>query len=373
MITKPIGLYIHIPFCVRKCNYCDFCSYPLDKIDWKKRYINRLCWELRQYRDKGISIDSIFFGGGTPSLLSCEEFGLIVSEIFDVFDVSSDAEFTIEVNPKTVDKKKFEYFVSCGVNRISIGLQSIHENEMKILGRIHNYNEFLECFNLARDVGIKNINVDLMYGIPEQSIESFDKTLSNILSLSPEHISLYGLIIEEETPFGRNVDLLDLPGDDAECDMYDLACERLKEAGYLHYEISNYAKEGYFCKHNLKYWHDEEYIGVGIAAHSYYNGRRFGNCSDVNAYLDSDCAKYDQDEVISRDTEAYEFVMLGLRLSEGFSLSKYKNRFGVDFLNGRENLIHSLVNAGYILISDDRISLTERGFYVSNLILNELI
>ena len=373
MTTTSIGLYLHIPFCVRKCNYCDFCSYPISHIDWRSRYINMLCQEIERYRGKGISVDSIFFGGGTPSLLSCEEFESIVSRIYDVFDISADVEFTIEANPKTVDREKIEFFVSRGVNRISIGLQSIHEKEMKILGRIHNYEDFLESFCLARACGIKNINVDLMYGIPEQSIDSFEETLDEILALSPEHISLYGLIIEEETPFGKNVDLLDLPGDDVECDMYDLACEKLRTSGYNHYEISNYAKVGFQCRHNLKYWHDEEYIGIGVAAHSYYNGRRFSNSDNVNAYLAGECAKYDQGEIVGKDSEAYEFVMLGLRLTEGFSLSEYRKRFGIDFVKGREDSILSLINAGYIILSEDRISLTERGFYVSNLILNELI
>ena len=325
------------------------------------------------YRGKGISLNSIFFGGGTPSLLTVDEFALIVSKIRDIFILSDDIEFTVEANPKTVDKEKIEGFISLGVNRISLGLQSIHENEMKILGRVHNYDDFVESYNIVRSAGIENVNVDLMYGIPLQTMSSFDKTLDEIIRFSPEHISLYGLIIEDETPFGREKAKLNLPSDDTECDMYDLACKRLREAGYDHYEISNYARDGRYCRHNMKYWQEEEYIGIGVAAYSYYCGRRFGNTNDVSAYLMGDCAKYDQGEVVSPEDEAYEFVMLGLRLGVGISLSEYYHRFGIQFLDGREAVVKSLISAGYLKIVDDRLFLTERGFYVSNLILNELI
>ena len=325
------------------------------------------------YRGKGISLNSIFFGGGTPSLLTVDELSLIVSKIRDIFILSDDIEFTIEANPKTVDKEKIEGFISLGVNRISLGLQSIHDNEMKILGRVHNYDDFIESYNVVKSAGVENVNVDLMYGIPLQTMSSFEKTLDEIIRFSPEHISLYGLIIEDETPFGREKAKLNLPSDDTECDMYDLACKRLREAGYDHYEISNYARDGHYCRHNMKYWQEEEYIGIGVAAHSYYCGRRFGNTNDISAYLMGDRAKYDHGEVVSPEDEAYEFVMLGLRLGVGISLSEYYHRFGIQFLDGREAVVKSLASAGYLKIADDRLFLTERGFYVSNLILNELI
>ena len=373
MITKPIGLYVHIPLCIRKCNYCDFCSHPIDTVEWRNEYIQALCAEMECYRGKGISLNSIFFGGGTPSLLTVDELSLIVSKIRDIFILSDDIEFTVEANPKTVDKEKIEGFISLGVNRISLGLQSIHDNEMKILGRVHNYDDFVESYNVVKSAGVENVNVDLMYGIPLQTMSSFEKTLDEIIRFSPEHISLYGLIIEDETPFGREKAKLNLPSDDTECDMYDLACKRLREAGYDHYEISNYARDGHYCRHNMKYWQEEEYIGIGVAAHSYYCGRRFGNTNDISAYLMGDRAKYDHGEVVSPEDEAYEFVMLGLRLGVGISLSEYYHRFGIQFLDGREAVVKSLASAGYLKIADDRLFLTERGFYVSNLILNELI
>ncbi|MBQ8302913.1 MAG: radical SAM family heme chaperone HemW [Clostridia bacterium] len=373
MTTKPLGLYVHIPFCVRKCNYCDFCSFPEGKVDWRDKYIDALCSEIELYKGRNITLNSIFFGGGTPSLLSIDEFSRVFETVKQCFSLDSDIEFTVEANPKTLDREKLRSFVSFGVNRLSIGLQSIHENEMKMLGRIHNYADFKECYAMARECGIKNINVDLMYGIPEQTMDSFSKTLDDIIALRPEHLSLYGLILEEGTRFFEKKDSLALPTDDAECDMYYLACRRLADAGYSHYEISNYALDGHKCRHNLKYWRDEEYIGVGLSAYSYFDGRRFGNSRDVSEYLSSNYAKYDSGEIISCTDEAYEYVMLGLRLSEGFSLSEYKDRFGADFIVGREKFIESLVKEGYMKIADGRIFLTERGFYVSNMILSELI
>ena len=371
MATDAIGLYLHIPFCVRKCNYCDFCSFNLSTVDWKEEYINRLCEEIASYKDREIKVNSIFFGGGTPSLLTPLEFEKICYAIKDSFRVLPECEFTVEANPKTLDSEKLATFVECGVNRLSIGLQSIHENEMKILGRIHSYEDFVEIYHLAREHGINNINVDLMYGIPEQTMESFGQTLDTVLALRPDHISLYGLILEEGTPFYERQDSLPLPSEDHECDMYYLAAEKLRAAGYSHYEISNYALDGRQCQHNLKYWRCEEYIGLGLAAYSYFEGKRFGNSDDPAVYLGSECVDYKVYEDATDDT--FEYVMLRLRLAEGISLSDYKSRFGVDFVSSRRELIDSYVKAGYISLSDDRIALTERGFYVSNSILAELI
>ena len=373
MATDALGLYVHIPFCVKKCNYCDFCSFPILEASWRGEYIDRLCEELCSYKDKQIAIDSIFFGGGTPSLLTPLEFDRICSAIKDSFVVLPDTEFTVESNPKTLDEEKLMAFVRNGVNRLSIGLQSIHKNEEKSLGRIHNYEDFLDSYALARRCGIKNINVDLMYGIPEQTMASFEETLSAVCHLSPEHISLYGLILEEGTPFYKMKDSLSIPSEDTECDMYYLAARQLSERGYSHYEISNYAKDGYECRHNLKYWHCDEYIGVGLSAYSYFDKKRFGNTDDPQAYLSGKCTEYDGAEEVDPATESYEYVMLRLRLKEGFSLSEYKNRFGRDFSDGREELLKRLSAADYLKINEGRIALTEKGFYISNSILTELI
>ena len=373
MTTDRVGLYVHIPFCVKKCNYCDFCSFSISSVDWRESYIDELCREISSYKSRNIELDSIFFGGGTPTLLTTEEFSKIISAIKDSFSLLPDLEFTVESNPRTIDEEKLSCLVAQGVNRLSIGLQSIHENEQKILGRIHNYQDFLGSYNLARRCGIKNINVDLMYGIPEQTIESFTETLEAVCELNPEHISVYGLILEEGTPFYNIQGELNLPSEDAECDMYYLAAKKLSDRGYSHYEISNYARAGYECRHNLKYWRCEEYIGVGVAAYSYFDKKRYGNTDNPKEYSPANCVKYTQVDRIDFDVEQYEYVMLRLRLKEGFSLSDYMTRFQVDFRQGREKIISRLESAGYISLKDDRVSLTEKGFYISNSILTELI
>ncbi len=302
-----------------------------------------------------------------------DEFEKIYLAIKDSFVILPDSEFTVEANPKTLDEEKLAVFKKCGVNRLSIGLQSIHGNELKILGRIHSYDDFLVSYNLARDFGFDNINIDLMYGIPEQTEESFKATLDTVLELSPQHISLYGLILEEGTPFFENRENLVLPSEDKECDMYYIATRILRDKGYSHYEISNYAKDGYECRHNLKYWRCEEYIGVGLSAYSYFGGHRYGNTDISEEYLSENCVKYQRSEAICESDKAYEYVMLRLRLAEGFSLSDYQRRFGTDFYDGRKEAIDKFIKMGYLTVQDDHLSLTERGFYVDNAILTELI
>ena len=372
-ITDPIGLYVHIPFCLKKCAYCDFCSFPICEINDADAYVDALCKEISSYKDKKISVNTIFFGGGTPSLLTGGQLRKITGAIEDSFDVLADTEFTIECNPKTLTKENLLEYISCGVNRVSIGLQSIHENELKKLGRIHSYEDFLSTYRLVRECGVKNVSVDLMYGIPEQTEESFRETLACVSELSPEHISVYGLIVEDETYLSEHIEEYSIPSEDAECDMYQLACKALGAKGYSHYEISNYSKPGYSSRHNLKYWHNCEYIGVGVSAYSYFEGTRFGNSRDYRAYVENpfSCRLYD--EKIDVDAERYEFAMLALRLSKGFSLEEYKARFSVDFLEGKEDSVKRLSDLGLLKILNNRISLTEKGFYVSNSILAELL
>ncbi len=374
MKTDAIGLYVHIPFCLKKCNYCDFCSFDSLLREERVAYLSALIREIKGYkRDEKICVDTIFFGGGTPSLLEPEEFAILTESIFDSFYVLSDCEFTVEANPKTLTREKLLSFKSCGVNRISIGLQTIHENERKILGRIHNFEDFKTAYSLIKECGISNVGVDVMYGIPEQTKESFLETLDAVVRLSPSHISAYGLILEENTKFWEARDTLMLPDEDTECEMYYAACEYLSSCGYSHYEISNYAKVGFESRHNLKYWREESYIGVGVSAYSYFEGRRYGNTKDLNEYLTSEMTQYITDEAVGRDECAYEYAMLGLRLSAGISLSEYKNKFGCDFILGRESRIKKYIDAGYMQNNGERLFLTEKGFYVSNAILAELL
>lgn len=374
MTTDGIGLYVHIPFCLSKCKYCDFASFGGVTGDVRARYVARLVEELRGYkREKRIPVDTVFFGGGTPSLLTDGELALIVSAIHDSFALSEDAEMTLEANPKTLTREKLDKYKLAGVNRLSIGMQSIHENELKILGRIHGYFDFEESFRLARSAGFENVSVDLMYAIPEQTVDSLRATLDKLLALSPTHISAYSLIVEEGTPFYRMKDSLALPDEDTECRMYELITEALLGAGYSHYEISNYARAGYECRHNLKYWRDEQFIGVGLSAYSYFEGSRYGNSREMNEYLSENYVKYRCVQPISSSDEEYEYAMMRLRLREGFSTRDYRGRFSKDFLDGRSELVKQYISAGLMLYEDGRLSLTERGFYVSNAILSELL
>ena len=370
MTTDRLGLYLHIPYCVRKCNYCDFCSLPSGCAGVPDEYVVRLCKEIESYAGKaGVPLDTVYFGGGTPSLLQPLQMREIFTAIRKAFVVSEGAEITFEANPGTLTKDKAEAFYELGFNRVSIGLQSIHEKEMKKLGRIHTYEQFLSCFRTLREVGFDNISVDLMYGIPYQTKESFEQSVRALIELSPEHISAYGLMIEEGTPFFKEENL-PLPSLDDECDMYALATEILGANGYEHYEISNYAKAGKRSRHNCLYWHLGEYIGVGAAAHSFFGGKRFFNAESVEDYL----AATPSETVVDEESDlSYEYAMLGLRLKEGISLDEYETRFARSFTEGKEELIDRLVKEGLMTLDGTRIALTERGFYLSNSILVEIL
>ena len=372
MTTDSIGVYVHVPYCVKKCSYCDFCSFPPDKAPDRHAYIDALLREMDLYRERDLTVDTVFLGGGTPSLLTPDELDRILTHIRDVFRVTPDAEITLEANPGTVTRESMRRAISAGVNRISLGLQSIHESEMKILGRIHNYDDFLAAYSMVRELGIDNVNVDLMYAIPSQTVESLSETVDRVLSLSPEHVSLYSLILEEDTPLYDERDTLEFPDEDAEIAMYSLVTDKLRGAGYTHYEISNYARAGRESRHNLRYWRGDRYLGFGISAYSYFDGVRFGNTRDPNLYISGDGIAIDREQ-IDLEREAYEYVMLGLRLGEGISLTEYSTCFGVDFLENRRDCIDRLVTMGYATLDGDRLKLTERGFYVNNAILTELI
>ena len=371
MRADGIGLYIHLPFCVRKCAYCDFCSFAGVDGSIISEYADALASEILSYRERGFKVDTVFFGGGTPSLLSPEDFRKIMRAVRESFSLSDEAEITLEANPKTLDRNKLEAFVASGVNRISLGLQSIHENELKTLGRIHSYSEFLETYRLCREAGIDNVNVDLMYGLPGQTVESFKETLRAVIDLSPEHISVYGLILEEGTPLYEKQSTLSFPSEDCEYEMYLLADRLLSRAGYSHYEISNYSRAGKESRHNLKYWRCEEYIGVGVSAHSYLDGYRFGRTQSLTEYLRGN-REYLNKEYIDRDGEALEKIMLGLRLREGISLKEYEDLFGFDLTEKYREKLITFEKMGYARILSGRLSLTAEGFYVSNYIINEL-
>lgn len=374
MATDKIGLYVHVPFCKKKCNYCDFASFPCTEKSERSRYIEALIREIYSYKSrKRYFVDTVFFGGGTPSLLEADEFLEIYSALSEVFDLSALTEFTVEANPKTLTPEKISAYKTAGVNRISIGLQTIHENERKILGRIHDCSDFLDSLSMVRAAGINNINVDLMYGIPEQSMESFGKTLESVIALKVPHISVYGLMIEESTPFWKMQDSLKLPSDDEEAEMYFLAAKLLRDAGYLHYEISNYALPGFESQHNLKYWKCGNYIGLGLAAASYIEKQRFTNTSDLKEYLTSGESKAKSIETLEKDDEEFEFVMLSLRLGKGLSFSEYKAKFGKDFYKNNKEKIEKYKSLGHLVCDLEKIALTDSGLYISNSIICDFL
>lgn len=367
-----LGLYIHIPFCKQKCNYCDFCSFQGLTEETRRQYLTALENEIRSYAGRTErTVDTVFFGGGTPSLLTPQELSRLFVALRESFTIASDAEITAEMNPGTVGSEFVAAFCEAGGNRVSLGLQSVHDAELKYLGRIHTYKDFLTAYRTVTDAGISNVGVDLMYAFPTQTVASFCETLRTVTALSPTHISAYALIVEDGTPFGAHRETLAMPSEDEEIAMYDAACDLLRTAGYRHYEVSNYAKPGYESRHNLRYWQDREYIGFGLAAHSYFEGARFSHSRSMADYLAG--RGQTPPQRLGREETAFEYAMLGLRTADGIDLATYESRFGRPFLAGKEALVSRLRTAGYLTLSDGRLSFTERGFYVGNSLTAELL
>lgn len=370
-----ISLYIHIPFCVRKCLYCDFPSFSgMESIF--DDYVRMLCREIDEtYSDyRGMEVKSIFVGGGTPSVLPPALLGRISDKIFSRFDVDSKAEITIETNPGTLDAKKLAEMKSMYFNRLSMGLQAWQDRLLKKLGRIHTADEFETNFLQARDAGFKNINVDLMFALPAQSLDDWQETLEKVMKLRPEHISAYSLIIEGGTPFFDMFDRGELKETDEDTDrkMYYLAKEMLSDKGYKQYEISNFAREGFECYHNKVYWRTEEYHGFGLGAHSYAGGVRFHNTYDMKEYLRGEGLRLDK-EFLSLQEKQEEFMFMGLRMNEGVSEAEFLRRFGesMDSVYGDE--IKELISEELLVKKDGRLSLTDRGVDISNSVFEKFI
>lgn len=370
-----ISLYIHIPFCVRKCLYCDFPSFSGMESVFDD-YVRMLCREIDEtYSDyRGMEVKSIFVGGGTPSVLPPALLGRISDKIFSRFDVDSKAEITIETNPGTLDAKKLGEMKSMYFNRLSMGLQAWQDRLLKKLGRIHTADEFETNFLQARDAGFKNINVDLMFALPAQSLDDWQETLEKVMKLRPEHISAYSLIIEEGTPFFDMFDRGEFKEIDEVTDrkMYYLAKEMLSDKGYKQYEISNFAKEDFECYHNKVYWRTEEYQGFGLGAHSYADGVRFHNTYDMKEYLRGEGFRLDK-EFLSLQEKQEEFMFMGLRMNEGVSEAEFLRRFGesMDSVYGDE--IKELISEELLVKKDGRLSLTDRGVDISNSVFEKFI
>lgn len=328
---EELSLYIHIPFCVRKCGYCDFLSAPADE-KARDRYVQALLMEIERYRGTETAdrkIKTLYIGGGTPSTLSVKQLECIMQKIKCIFNFHGDMETSMEMNPGTASKEKCRALYQMGINRLSIGLQSTNDKELNTLGRIHSYEDFINTYTWCREAGFQNINVDLMAALPYQTVESYTTGLRKIIRLAPEHISAYSLILEEGTPFYQkyNSGCYPLPDEEQERLMYRETEQILAQAGYERYEISNYAKKGYACRHNLVYWQGGDYLGLGLGSSSYMDGVRFHNTTDLNTYVNQGAYVEDREE-LSVQAKMEEFMFLGLRVMAGVSGTEFEKRFG---------------------------------------------
>ena len=399
---KELELYVHIPFCIRKCAYCDFLSGPAEK-PAQTAYVEALVREIREQKEKftGHRVTTVFLGGGTPSVLEGEETAFIFRALRESFDVAEQAEITIEANPGTVTKEKLDGWKGCGINRLSIGLQSASDRELELLGRIHTYRDFLDTYEMARARGFDNINVDLISAVPGQTAESWAQTLAAVAGLGPEHISAYSLIIEEGTPFyelygeERKGSVPPLPDEEEDRRIYKMTRKILEKYGYYRYEISNYARPGYECRHNLGYWERKEYLGLGLGASSLIGECRFHNTADMKKYMQifgkpvleagaPDIADQipghkrtgrvlEEKERLSVQDQMEEYMFLGLRKMEGVMVSRFEQIFHrkIDSVYGAQ--IRKLTEEGLLEHSDGRIRLTELGIDISNYVFAEFL
>jgi len=396
-MSKYVSLYVHIPFCAVKCKYCDFLSFDGESYGTMLRYVDSLCQEIKLYAPiaDDYIVRSVFIGGGTPSILDESLIINIMAFIRKTFTLDRDAEITIEANPGTLRHQKLNGYKTAGINRISIGLQSADDDMLKKLGRLHNYDQFVASYNAARRAGFDNINIDVMSGLPGQTIHTFVDTLSKVIDYQPEHISVYSLSIEPGTPFANDPEILEsLPPDMIDRRMYEITKKLLSAHGYDRYEISNYAKSGYECKHNMVYWTGGDYIGFGIGASSYFQGKRFNNMTDIFNYIDimEDTAEkfvsYDNMEKLYNETTSKirqnvtpvyidsrmeEFMFLGLRMMCGVSRSEFEERFNKDIYEVYGPVLNNYIGQGFMAAVGDRIILTDAGIDVSNVILADFI
>lgn len=390
MKLKEIGLYIHIPFCKQKCNYCDFCSYE-NKEQLIPEYMKWLQTEIREVgkaneqdakegKDLLFIVKTIYIGGGTPSFVDSIYILEILKAIRESYNVDEKAEITIEVNPGTVTLKKLQDYFNCGINRLSIGLQSTYDTLLKQIGRIHTYQEFLDTYHLAREIGFQNINVDLMLGLPNQTLQEMQNSVEEVIGLEPEHISLYSLIVEEGTKLEKQLTekVLVLPEELIEREMYWKTKELLEGNGYIHYEISNFAKPGYASKHNMDCWNQKEYIGFGVASHSYTNGVRYSNVENIEEYIQNYENGKPEDNFIfhekqNQEAKQKEFMMLGLRKIQGISVQEFKNRFIANPIYLYHKELEKLVAEELIEIDGDQIKLTNKGLDLANLVWEEFV
>ena len=380
---KPLGLYIHIPFCIKKCNYCDFLSAPADDVT-KKRYVDTLCKEIESYKEatKEYRLATIYFGGGTPSVLEVSLVEQLLTTVKQTFIVDmTTAEVTLEVNPGTATLEKLKKYRELGINRLSIGVQSSKEKELALLGRIHSFEDAKNTVLWAREAGFSNLSLDLISALPGQSLEDYKENVEEILSLQPEHISSYSLIVEEGTPFYAQYaegapKECELPDEETDRAMYAYTKKRLAEAGYERYEISNYAKPGFESRHNSSYWTGTEYLGVGLGASSLLTNARYHNETDLMTYIEEVEAGNDVRRELERlvpEEQMEEFMILGLRRMCGVSRTEFQNHFGKPIETVYGSALKKLEKQGLLALDGDRIALTETGIDVSNQVFIEFV
>lgn len=382
---QELGIYIHIPFCAKKCYYCDFVSYPNMK-EKQKEYVEALKKEIKSYDLQNYNITTIYIGGGTPSYIESKYIVEVLEYIKSKLNANEtkfeNMEITIEVNPGTVTKEKLLDYKKVGINRLSIGLQSTNDRLLKQIGRIHKYQDFLQTYNLARNVGFTNINIDLMLGLPNQSIKDLKESIEKVISLHPEHVSIYSLIVEEGTKLYKQIETgeLQLPEEELERKMYWYTKSKLELAGYKHYEISNYAKPKRESKHNSNCWEQKQYIGIGASAHSYLNNIRYCNVSNLKEYIsnmenvEADFEeKYIVNERQNLEDRKNEFMLLGLRKIDGVSIAMFKEKYVENPIFRYRDSLEKLVNEGLVLIDGDMIKLTNKGLDLANIVWEEFI
>ncbi|MEG6520762.1 radical SAM family heme chaperone HemW [Desulfotomaculum sp. 1211_IL3151] len=376
-----LGLYIHVPFCMRKCLYCDFTSYPINQAQ-VANYLRGLEMEIELYLEvlglENTSIESIFVGGGTPTSLMSEQLARILERLDRSFSITKDAEITTEANPGTVNLSELKELRAAGFNRLSLGVQSTHQELLSLMGRIHDFGQAREALDQARQAGFTNINLDLIFGLPQQTLGQWQQTLADIIMLKPEHISCYGLQLEEGTPLTCSIEQGKLPACSEEDDlaMFQSASAILRAEGYEHYEISNFARAGYQCRHNLLYWHNGEYLGFGPGAHSHHNQARWGNVENIDNYvslLQSGQQPLAEKTTLTMKEQMEETVFLGLRMLKGLNRIDFQNRFGVaiDQIFARE--IARLVRLGLVKTEDGYLKLTEKGLPIANQVFLEFV
>ena len=375
--NNEIGVYVHIPFCKKKCDYCDFISY-CNKDNLIYDYVQAVKAEIQSQNIKP-EITTIYIGGGTPSYIDSKYIIEILEKIKEK-NVSSNAEITIEVNPGTVTKEKLEDYIKNGINRISIGLQTTNDELLKQIGRIHSFTQFLETYKLAKKVGFKNINVDLMLGLPNQRIKDLKESLEQIIKLKPKHISVYSLIVEDGTPIANKIEKgeMQLPDEELERNMYWFVKNTLELNGFIHYEISNFAKKGYESKHNLNCWNQKEYIGIGASAHSYRDITRYSNTENIEEYIENvNNGNFNRNKIIheiqKEDDAKKEFMLLGLRKIKGVDINQFKNKFGDNPIYLFRNELKKLTDERLLIIDNNNIRLTNKGLDLANLVWEEFI